>query len=321
MEYLVGVALGVFAYRSLPLGTDTADDGAPLPKYFCWHPSLLVPIRNQSSCSACWAFSICDMVADAISVRTGGQWRKHLSPQYLLDCTESFGCATGGIPEDVYDLPQVTDKDKGIPLEQNYPYEKKIDGCKIAVAGERVRLLPNTYRSLCVDPDNYSGAARQDCIEKNMRRMKRAIMTNGPIVGTIIAREDFIHYNAKAKKDVYKSDPTSPVVGGHAICIVGWCEESVNWKGEFDDAYYIIRSSYGGKWGLPQNSPSDYGFVYVKMGTNESGIESRASVCDVLIPESAKSLVVDDPIKVSAVIDFDNNVEDPERTRYMNMLK
>ena len=290
---------------------------AGLPTYFKYKESLLVPVRNQGQCASCWSFATVDMIADTLNLRSGGAWKRQLlSAQYLLDCSVNSGCDIGGAPEEVYDIPQTTEI--GVPLDKDMPYTEKEGVCSSTIpSGIRVRTVPGTAIDLCVDPDSVPFYQRARVIAENIRNMKRALLKYGPIVGTVLVHEDLYDYDAQA---VYTVTPKSPVIGWHAVEIVGWCDEAVNWKEPgFDCAYWVVRSSYGVHFAVPPGV--DFGFFYIKMGCNESKVESRASICEVQIPEHLQDAVDNfDPFD-SYYESYRAYVSDPERNNFVEAVE
>jgi Papain family cysteine protease len=257
------------------------------------------------------------MMSDTVNLYSGGKWgRKHLSPQYLISCWDGHeGCAIGGSPEHTYDLPQVADD--GIPLEIDFPYMASDSvPCKGATerGAERIRTVKGTSRDLCVDPNTVNFASKQQVIDANVHRMKRALMKS-PIVGTLRVHEDLYTYDGES---VYTVTPGSKFVGYHAIEIIGYCDESVNWaEPGFDSAYWVVRSSWGENWGA-KGFP--YGFAYIEMGNNQADIESRASVCDVEMPESVKDAIASTDITDMMYTSYTDYVNDPEREHFVGAM-
>jgi hypothetical protein len=316
---LTGLGLGVtYAInpKLLHLGAASPHSADTLT-YMKWKESVLVPVRSQRQCTSCWSFSIVDMLADKLQILSGGEWgRKHLSVQYLLSCWHGHsGCGIGASPEDVYDLPQLTED--GVPLETEFPYtaSDKTPCREIASDAIRIRAIKGTYRDLCQDPATIVFGNKWKVIEDNIRRMKEALL-KGPIVGTLRVHKDLYDYRSDG---VYKLTPGSPFVGYHCVEICGWCNKGVNWKEDgFSEGYWIIRSSWSLGW---PTSKVPHGFCYVRMGFNEVDVESRASVCDVEIPEFLKAAVAKTDPFDSAYLDYDSYVDDPEREAYLGAVE
>ena len=100
-------------------------------------------------------------------------------------------------------------------------------------------------------------------IEKNGKggeeQIKIEIFFNGPVATGFEVYPDF--YEFDAKNDIYKWNGKGPRVGGHAVVIVGWGVEK-------NVPYWIIRNSWGEKWG-------DHGYFKMIRGKNNCKIEEN----------------------------------------------
>ena len=172
---------------------------------------------------------------------TGGRLRAHLSVQEMLACDRVQGGCDGGSPETALEYAL----DPGIVTEKEYPYEQlksdRIGPCVSMKGLSRVKIVPGSIRSLCepLEEDEVGS----DKHLQNILNMKREIYNNGPIVGTIMVYTDLYDYNGQG---VYSVTPGADLVGGHAMEIFGWSDESANLKEpNFQDAYWICRNSWG----------------------------------------------------------------------------
>ena len=104
--------------------------------------------------------------------------------------------------------------------------------------------------SVCAQSDDHdeSGAP---CADK----MAADIFNNGPITGMFFVHQDFLTY----KSGVYSHDGSSPMLGGHAIKILGYGTEN-------GTPYWLVANSWNELWG-------DQGYFKIKRGTNECQIE------------------------------------------------
>ena len=87
--------------------------------------------------------------------------------------------------------------------------------------------------------------------------MALEIYNNGPITGMFFVHQDFTAY----KSGVYSHKLTSPMLGGHAIKIMGFGTEN-------GEDYWLVANSWNTTWGMD-------GFFKIARGSNECGIEKR----------------------------------------------
>lgn len=239
-----------------------------------------------------------------------------------------FPCNKGGIPEIALQY-VIT---RGLLEERAYPYENlgstEIDECKIGKRlgfwemwnadadrheknPDRIFAKDGSIRNLCEDPVD------QAAIDRNIENMKVEIMTNGPIIGTIMVYDDLYAYDADK---VYEVGPNARLMGGHAIEIFGWSDSGENTEEEgFEGAYWIAKTHWGATW--PNNLPSKHsGYFYVRMGRNEAGIESRASCAAPLLTERMKAMGKTSSWLSGAYTSYDQYVNDPERQQFFEHL-
>jgi hypothetical protein len=119
-------------------------------------------------------------------------------------------------------------------------------------SGEELGTPARFYR--CEHFYSIAGIKQDGGSEYNIRHN---IYLLGPVSSAMVIYPDF--YTFDAKNNIYKWDGKGPVVGGHAIEIVGWGEEK-NIK------YWIIKNSWGVEWG-------DEGYFKMVRGENNCEIE------------------------------------------------
>jgi cathepsin B len=217
--------------RGIPFGND--DD---LPKEFDsrtqW-PSCVHPIRDQASCGSCWAFAASEVTSDRFCIASNGAVDVVLSPQDLVSCdSNDFGC-DGGYIDKSWDYI----RDHGIVSDACYPYTsgKGTTGtCKISENG----LL---QAAACVD----SKVAYKKYKVKSHRQLtsiadaKADIIANGPIDTGFEVYSDFMSYTG----GVYKKSKRAYLLGGHAVKIVGFGEDTDG------TGFWIVANSWGTGWG------------------------------------------------------------------------
>ena len=99
--------------------------GVELPKYLKYKEKHLTTVIDQGDCASCYSITVAHMLADRISVMTGGKVLRPLSTQELISCWNvkgNLGCTQGGIPETA----MVHISKKGIATKADYEYSKRI---------------------------------------------------------------------------------------------------------------------------------------------------------------------------------------------------
>lgn len=286
-----------------------------LPSYLKYKEKLLTPVVDQGKCASCWSISVVQMLADRVSVYTGGKVRKILSVQEMISCWdghEGKACSEGGIPELAYHYIIKN----GIGLDKDYPYQQastnKLKSCdKSRLNGERLFVEPDSVRSLCIDPFKFKeGSSRyNNIIDLNVKNMKKELLVNGPFVCTIMVHSNLYTYSGLS---VYEGSKGSKFVGGHSVVCVGYCDEGINGvEPGFDTpgGYWVIRNSWS-DW--PTKSPSSKGFFYIKKGSNVCGIESRASRAFPVLSAKSKTMMVNS-LDESRYMSYTDYVNDPDR--------
>jgi cathepsin B len=81
----------------------------------------------------------------------------------------------------------------------------------------------------------------------NEEKIKQDILSYGPVTAAFTVYEDFLTY----KTGVYQHT-TGSALGGHAIKVIGWGNES-------DTDYWLVVNSWNETWG-------DKGLFKIKMG-------------------------------------------------------
>jgi hypothetical protein len=108
----------------------------------------------------------------------------------------------------------------------------------------------------CYHYYSVAGTEKDGGSELNIRNN---IYCWGPVSTGMVVYPDF--YSFDAENDIYEWNGEGPIVGGHAVRIVGWGEE----KGK---PYWIIANSWGENWGRK-------GYFYMVRGKNNCKIEEN----------------------------------------------
>lgn len=252
---------------------------APLPPLFCYIPAELSPVLNQGRCGACYGFVISSLMSDITSILTGGKFKHPLNVSQILNCFNNTDPCGGEVPEDVM-LWLARSK---IPVGVGNGIYSGIKGkCETPNIGIQITNVHSLVQY--VDEENIQNAT----IDKNVINLKRQLLLNGPFFATISIYKDLFEY---VGNEVYtrKSDE---LMGGHAIEIVGYVDANVDTRPGFTAPYWVVKNCWGGNF--PTNGDIG-GYFFIRMGTNECGIESRCGKIEVNVaPIGRTSLAVDD---------------------------
>lgn len=250
------------------------------PKFLLYKTDYLTPIGDQGICGACWVFAVSYVLGDRISIHTKGKVRENLSTQQLLSCFKPDSGCMGNSPEDLSLWLEKSQYD--IKSASEYSYKQLLSSvitstCPVDANG--VSVLKGSVKTLTkfIKEEHPN----QVVLEDNINRMKTELLENGPFYCAISVYSDLHDFPGNK---VYSHSAESSIVGGHAIEIIGYCDSDIDTReGVNGTGYWIARNSWSSDW---PSEAVDKGFFAIKMGTNESGIESRAGSCTPDIPKS-----------------------------------
>lgn len=174
----------------------------------------VTPIKDQSACGSCWAFSTVGATESAYFINAGTLY--DLSEQQLVDCAkrptyEAEGCH-GGWPWSVMDYV----KDHGLCQQSEYPYtakdgECKDNACKVVVQSKGKVQLPQG------DEESLANAVAINPVSVVLDASQFQLYTGGILT--------------KCTENI-----------NHAVLAVGYGEEN-------GIKYWTIKNSWGQKWG------------------------------------------------------------------------
>jgi hypothetical protein len=234
-------------------------------------------ITDQGDCGSGWAVSAAGVMSDRYCI-AGGPQNLSVSAVDLLSCCADCrhfagkdGCSSGGRPTSVWNFWV----DTGISSSDcnPYPFPKchhwrhgpgeqgllhPIPACSSSAAG----IVPKCQNATCsknatqtATPRLWRGSSAYTL--NGTDAFQRDIMINGPI------QVVFDEYNPTFERyrgGVY-THGNSTKGGGHCMRIVGWGSlEGID--------YWKVANSWNREWGMD-------GYILVKRGVNECGIESR----------------------------------------------
>lgn len=205
------------------------------------HRKYLPPIKDQSTCGSCWAFSAVASIEGATAQKSGKV--VSLSEQQLVDCSGSFGNfgCNGGLMDDAFMYIETT------PLyaEDDYPYKATDESCHIDPSSKGVVQLKSH-----VDIPSNNGDALF------------AIASERVVSVAIEADESIFQFYTSG---IIDSELCGTALD-HGVAIVGGGHED-------GKDYWLVRNSWGQSWGLD-------GYVKIartSSGPGVCGINSQPS--------------------------------------------
>jgi cathepsin B len=273
-----------------------------VPDNFDWREQLgekcpsIKEVRDQSTCGSCWAFGSVEAMTDRICIKSNGTVKHEISAQDPVSCCgflcgmgcnggqpagawnyfKNFGIVSGGefgdkstcLPYAMPECAHHVDDPKFKPCSSSEPTPKCSRQCS---DGE-------SWRSAKIHNSQGStyNVAGEDAL-------KQEIFAKGPVTGAFMVFKDFLAY----KSGVYQYTKGG-LLGGHAIEIIGWGEES-------GTPYWIVKNSWNEDWG-------DHGFFKIVRGTNavrklrNGGIDSQVLnggpvTGEVVVPKAATFVI------------------------------
>jgi len=245
-----------------------------LPEIFIYKPKFFTPVKDQGRCGGCWAFVICELLSDDVTIKLI-KFGKNLNVQQLLSCYPGDGC-DGAAPEDALLWMQ----EDNFKLEISNEYLQVRSECVISKTGFAIEK--GSIKSLCKDIKRECiknpTEEEKNLLKENINRMKTQLYRDGPFFGSISIYQDF--YNFSGNRAYTKG--SDDFIGGHAIEIVGWCDPGVDLREGFTDGYWVCKNSWSKEWAPQYDFP---GYFAIKMGVNECGIESRSGTANTNVDQ------------------------------------
>ncbi|KAF4686550.1 hypothetical protein FOZ60_005057 [Perkinsus olseni] len=213
-------------------------NGTTLPDAIDWREEgAVTSVKKQGICGSCWAFAATGALEGAYKIKTGTL--EDLSVSELLDCTlfkdeyTLLGCF-GGITESAYDYIAM----HGLTSYEDYPYAPSWLGHNCTANKSEDVVKPNQLKG-------YKWIRPHD-----VDAMKEAL-TFGPIT---VALDGYGEAFNNYKSGIIRADDCGKQLN-HAVVVVGCGRED-------EEEYWIVKSSWGPKWGLDG---------YIHVSTNTTG--------------------------------------------------
>lgn len=216
-------------------------------------PNNIHPIRNQQKCGSCWAFSAAEVLTDRFSIASNGRVQTVLSPEDLVSCdTTNMGCGGGQLFTAWKYM-----ADTGIVSDACFPY-----------SSGNGTTTPCVHT--CADTESFTASkhkAKTYYRLISIENIQRDILLHGPVQTGFRVYKSFMSY----KSGIYQRswwNFLDPIMGGHAVKIVGWgTDENKKDRHGRPTDYWIVANSWDTTWG-------EDGYFKIKKGVNMCGIEN-----------------------------------------------
>ena len=241
----------------------------------------LKEIRDQATCGSCWAFGAAEAMSDRICIASKGKLQTRISTEHLLSCCSScgYGCE-GGYPAAAWQFFEYNGLPTGGLYQDNktcqpysfHPCDHHVDGpngpCKGNGPTPRCSKTCNSEYQTSFQDDLWYGADSYSLYDSDIQS---DIFNHGSVEAAFSVYEDFLTY----KSGVYRH-VTGPMLGGHAIKIIGWGTEN-------GDDYWTVANSWNNGWG-------DNGTFKILRGSDHCGIESGVVAGTIKMKQSLEFL-------------------------------
>lgn len=236
---------GFSSCQSLTQATNQYVAPSSIPDSFDWRTvagECIGPVSNQGSCGSCWAVSSAGAGSDRQCIackKNGHACYVEFSPETLVACAVSNGCGGSQL-----DVPYQYMMGNGIPPLSSVPYTSgpgTVPSCSsVTNQAQGMPLLKASPLTTTGFGGDFTIPSQGDVITS----MKREIMQNGPITAGMTVFKDFANYRGGVYQPMsYKVLGSNPVVGGHALELIGWGNED-------GMDYWLVKNSWGTEWGL-----------------------------------------------------------------------
>jgi len=206
------------------------------------------PVKFQGNCGSCWAFATTAVVENLIYLDDPSSV-PDLSEQYLISCNPQIinvitGGCTGGSASfnmfvDGYRSPP--ENAAGAVYETDFPNQFQDATC-----GSKSHSKHEKLQGWVDLPDG-----------SDVRTIKEHIAAYGPIYVDLCTDDKLQDYKVG---EIYRDNGGPCVMANHAVVLVGWNDNS-------GDGYWIMRNSWGKRWG-------DQGYAKIAYGAN--GVANHA---------------------------------------------
>eukprot|EP00030_Apusomonadida_sp_AF-17_P002331 a339306_516.p2 GENE.a339306_516~~a339306_516.p2 ORF type:complete len:346 (-),score=129.74 a339306_516:14-991(-) len=216
------------------------------PLNFTWNdadPPVVTKVKKQKSCGGCYAFAATEGVESAWA-RAGNELVE-LAPQAIISCDADDGGCHGGDSETA--LVWVIENG-GMPLESEYPFEDKTGTCnKTAIA------------HVAAEIDGYFNPT----LNRSESDMAQALYENSPLIICLSTSTEWQLYTGGVFPERLCHGSMD-----HCVDLTGYNLIS---NGNDTLPYWVLRNSWGDKWGIG-------GYMWIQYGVNACKLAEFPSI-------------------------------------------
>jgi len=223
----------------------------------------MTPVKSQSSCGSCWAFSAIGVVEAAVNIYANDpDIDIDLSEQHLISDCCSAGDCSGGWPD--WALKYV--RDMGVSEESCFPYTRRNGACAPCSGWDENPWKIENYKYVSSSKDAF----------------KSALQEYGPLSVVLSVPDDWFYYRGGVYEPAWTA---TDGVGwaNHAVVLVGWDDSEGCW---------IIKNSWGSGWGengyarVLYGNLEKYNYAYTVTGIVHEGTNQPPVAGASASPES-----------------------------------
>jgi len=252
MKFSLGCLKDPQDFRDIPMGLVLPV--VPIPVSFDFTKSMS-PVRNQGDEGTCVAFA---SVVGVKEFQDKKEYRKliRLSPRFLYSLCKKFD----GAPSEEGTYPRIAMKvllNYGVCHESFWPY------------APHQKSLPLKGADIDAKRFKIKAYARIE----SLIEMKRSLLVNGPFLAGVKVYKSWFNKNVERSGFVPMPKRNEQLMGGHAICIVGYDDKLELFK---------FKNSWGQNW-------ADNGYGYLPYAYMKKYCSDSWSATDLI--ENPKALV------------------------------
>ena len=274
--------------HTLPPGPTLTKSDTTLPDSFDWRnvggKNYITTVKDQGQCGSCWAFGANAAFEGHIQAYYNNPALiPDLAEQDLVSCAlpyprDGVGGCSGAYDYQIENIYKTYWTATGNATETYFPYTATDAACSGKLAG---------WQQYAWKDLNYKKIDLTASLTDNINKIKRAIITNGPVNVGMDVYSDFFDYQS----GIYQHGVNAQTTGGHSVVITGFG------KNDGRD-YWIVKNSWGPAWGENVNflHPQDCtNCGYFRIYADDSNISSWfAFVVDGPNPPTPQSVICTD---------------------------